>query len=155
DDISCAIADRLKVSLGSGQPAAVRPGTSSLEAYQLYLKGRALLYRRGRDILRAAKCFERAVGLDAHYAPAWSGLADARNMIGFYGLERPETTMPQAKEAATRAITLDPALAEAHCSLACVSWLHDWEWNKAEAEFCRARELNSRYLQNLDWYAVY
>ena len=155
DDISHAIADRLKVSLDSGRQAAVKPGTSNLEAYQLYLKGRALLYRRGTDILRAAKCFERAVGLDAHYALAWSGLADARNMIGLYGLERPETTMPQAKQAATRAIALDPALAEAHCSLACVSMLHDWEWNKAEAEFCRARELNPRYLQNLDWYAVF
>jgi serine/threonine protein kinase/tetratricopeptide (TPR) repeat protein len=155
DDISRAIADRLKVSLDRGRQAALKPGTSNLEAYQLYLKGRALLYRRGTDILRAAKCFERAVGLDAHYALAWSGLADARNMIGLYGLERPETTMPQAKEAATRAIALDPALAEAHCSLACVSMLHDWEWNKAEAEFCRARELNPRYLQNLDWYAVF
>ena len=155
DEISRAIADRLKVSLDSGRQTTVKAGTSNLESYQLYLKGRALLYRRGTDIRRAAKCFERAVDLDSHYALAWSGLADARNMVGLYGLERPETIMPQAKEAATRAIALDPMLAEAQCSLACISILHDWEWNKAEAEFRRARELNPRYLQNLDWYAVF
>lgn len=155
DEISRAIADRLKVSLDTGQQAAVKGGNINLEAYQLYLKGRALLYRRGSDIRRAAKCFERAVQFDPQYALAWSGLADARNMIGLYGLERPEAIMPLAKEAATRAITLDPMLAEAQCSLACIHILYDWEWSKAEAEFRRAIELNPRYLQNLDWYALF
>lgn len=155
DEISRTIADRLKVSLDTGQQATVKAGTVNLEAYQLYLKGRALLYRRGSDIRRAAKCFERAVDLDPHYALAWSGLADSRNMIGLYGLERPEATMLLAKEAATHAIALDPMLAEAQCSLACINILYDWEWNKAEAGFGRARELNPLYLQNLDWYAVF
>jgi len=118
DDIARAIADRLKVALKGGQQLTVKPGTSNLEAYQLYLKGRALLYRRGLDIRRAAQCFERAVVLDSHYALAWSGLADARNMVGLYGFERPDATMPQAMEAAFRAVALDSTLAEAHCSLA-------------------------------------
>ena len=125
DDIARAIADRLKVALKGGQQLTVKPGTSNLEAYQLYLKGRALLYRRGLDIRRAAQCFERAVVLDSHYALAWSGLADARNMVGLYGFERPDATMPQAMEAAFRAVALDSTLAEAHCSLACVRLLYD------------------------------
>lgn len=155
DDIARAIADRLKVTLKADQQPSVKAGTSNLEAYQLYLKGRALLYRRGLDIRRAAQCFERAVVLDPHYALAWSGLADARSMIGLWGLERPEVIMPQAKEAALRAVALDPELAETHCSLACSGLLHDWDMDKAEAEFLRARELNPRYLQNLTWYALF
>ncbi len=155
DDIAKSIADRLKVALKGGRQAAVKPGTSNLEAYQLYLKGRAVLYRRGLDIGRAAKCLENAVALDPGYALAWSGLADARNMLGLYGWERPNTIMPLAKDAANRAIALDPALAEAHCSLGCISHLYDWDWKKAEAEFLRARELNPRYLQNLCWYALF
>lgn len=63
--------------------------------------------------------------------------------------------MPQASEAATRAVTLAPMLAEAHCSLACSYQLHDWKWAEAEREFLRALELNPRYLQNLDWYALF
>ncbi|MGA9882893.1 MAG: protein kinase [Candidatus Acidiferrales bacterium] len=156
DDIANSIADRLKVALkGGGQQATIKPGTSNLEAYQLYLKGRALLYRRGLDIGRAAKCFENAVELDQQYALAWSGLADACSMLGLYGFERADTMMPRAKDAASRAIALDPMLAEAHCSVACASHLYDWDWKKAEAGFLRARELNPRYLQNLCWYALF
>ena len=155
DDIARAIADRLKVALKGGQQLTVKPGTSNLEAYQLYLKGRALLYRRGLDIRRAAQCFERAVVLDSHYALAWSGLADARNMVGLYGFERPDATMPQAMEAAFRAVALDSTLAEAHCSLACVRLLYDRDLVKSEQGFLRALELNQRYLQNVAWYAVF
>ena len=155
DEISCAIAERLKVALKGGQHPSVKVGTSNLEAYQLYLKGRTLLYRRGLDIRRGAQCFEHAVALDSGYALAWSGLADARNMLGLYGFERPEIIMPSAKEAATRAVTLDPGLAEAHCSLACICLLYDWDFPRSEREFLRALELNPRYLQNLDWYAFF
>jgi serine/threonine protein kinase/tetratricopeptide (TPR) repeat protein len=155
DEIPRSIADRLKVSLKGGQQPSVRAGTNNLEAYQLYLKGRALLYRRGLDIRRSAQCFERAVALDPEYALAWAGLADARDMLGLWGFERPEATIPHAKEAATRAVALNPSLAEAHCALACVHLLNDWEWPKAEREFLRALELNPRYLQALGWYALF
>ena len=155
DEVALAIVSRLKVALRAGQQPSMKAGTSNLEAYQLYLKGRALLYRRGLDIRRAAQCFERAVALDPQYPLAWSGLADARTMLSLSGLERPGAVMPQAKEAATRAVTLDPMLAETHCSLAMIHVLHDWEWSKAEQEFLRALALNPRYLQNLTWYAFY
>jgi len=153
DDIARAIADRLRVALKGDQQVTVKVGTSNLEAYQLYLKGRALLYKRGLDTRRATECFERVVALDPQYALAWSGLADAYSVSAMQGLDRPERTVPRAKEAAIRAVALDAMLAEAHCSLACAHLLHDWEWAKAEGEFLRALELNPRYLQNLDWYA--
>ena len=154
DEIARSIAERLKVSLKGNQQPSARAGTDNIEAYQLYLKGRALLYRRGQDIRRSAQSCERAVALDPQYALAWAGLADARDMVAFYGLGRPEATMPQAKEAATRAVTLDPSLAEAHCALACVHLLHDWDSAESEREFIRALELNPRYIQALCWYAV-
>ena len=149
DDIARAITSRLKVTLKAGQHASVKVGTSNLEAYQLYSKGRALLSRGGLDTRPAAKCFERAVALDPQYGLAWPGLADARNTLGYSGFDRPEATMPQAKEAATRAVALDPMLAETHSSLACSYQLHDWNRTEAEREFLRALELNPRYIQNL------
>jgi serine/threonine-protein kinase len=155
EDIARAIVSRLKVSLEGGQQPSVKAGTVDVEAYQLYLKGREFLYRRGIQIRNAASCFERAVALDPRYALAWSGLADARNMLALFGLERSAVVMPAAKEAATLAVALGPSLAEAHCSLACFSLLFEWEWKTAESEFLRAMELNPRYLQNLDWYAFY
>jgi tetratricopeptide (TPR) repeat protein len=76
-------------------------------------------------------------------------------MLGLYGFVRPEETMPQAKEAATRAVALDPSLAEAHNALASIHALHDWEWFKSEREFVRALELNPQYIQALAWYAFF
>lgn len=155
DEISRAIAERLKVALKAGQQPSVKPGTNNLEAYQTYLKGRALLYRRGLDIHRAAQSFEHAVALDPGYALAWSGVADAHNMLGLYGFERPEIARPRAKEASQRAVALDPTLSEAHCSLACFYLLCEWELAKSEPEFLRAQELNPQYVQNLAWYALF
>jgi serine/threonine protein kinase len=154
DEIARSIADRLKVSLKGSQQPSLRAGTDNIEAYQLYLKGRALLYRRGQDTRRAAECFEQAVALAPDYALAWAGHADALNMLALYGFGRPEATVPKGMEAARRAVSLDPSLAEAHCALACAH-LFAWEWSEAEREFLRALELNPRYLQALAWYSLF
>ena len=76
DEIARSIADRLKVTLTEGKqaPLATR-ATDNLTAYEAYLKGRGLLYKRGRFILDALQCFEEAVQLDPDYALAWAGLA--------------------------------------------------------------------------------
>ena len=69
DEIARSIADRLKLTLeGDRTEQLVKAGTKNLEAYQLYLKGRALLYRRGRATWQAADCFDQAVKLDPAYA---------------------------------------------------------------------------------------
>jgi tetratricopeptide (TPR) repeat protein len=94
-------------------------------------------------------------GLDPQYALPWSGLADARISLGFQGYEQPNAIMPQAKEAALRAVALDPMLGEGHSSLATIYLLYDWEWSKAEEEFLRALELSPRYVQNLGRYALH
>jgi len=153
DEISRSIAERLKVTLESEQPL-VKAGTNNLEAYQLYLKGRALFFRRGLHLRGSLPCFERAVALDSNYALAWAGLADARNMLGFYGLLPPEACLEQAKEASVRAVQLDDSQAEAHNALA-LSHLLAWDQPHAKFEFLRALELNPRYLQARDWYGLF
>jgi tetratricopeptide (TPR) repeat protein len=99
--------------------------------------------------------FEQAVKLDPNYAQAWAGLADSYTVLGYTGLARPETIMPKAIEAARRAVSLDPALAEAHNALAMASLMGAWNKVEAEREFLRALELNPRYTQARDWYAMF
>jgi hypothetical protein len=62
-------------------------------------------------LVPSVEYFKKAVTLDPKYGLAWSGLADAYNMVAFYGLARSEACLPPAKEAAQRAIALDPLLA--------------------------------------------
>jgi non-specific serine/threonine protein kinase len=155
DEIARSIADRLKVTLKGDQQPVVKAGTDNLEAYQLYLKGRALLYQRGRGLPRALECFKGAVALDSEYALAWAGLSDVHRVLVWYGLARPQTSLPPSKEAAVRAVALDPSLAEAHTALAQAYNFCDWDWSNAEREFLRVFELNPRYVQGLGWYGIW
>ena len=149
--LSRTIAERLKVTLdGARQEPLAKTGTKNLETYQLYLKGRAFLYRRGGDITRAVAYFEKAVALDPEYALACAGLADSYTVLGYYGIVRPEDCMPKALESARRAVAIDPSLAEAHTALAMASLMGAWDRAEAEREFLRALELNPRYLQARD-----
>ena len=156
DEIARTIADRLEVTLTGGKQAPLtRRATDNIKAYEAYLKGRGLLYRRGRFILDALPCFEEAVALDPDYALAWAGLADCRSTLGFYGLVAPPETVPQAKDAATRAVQLDDSLAESHCSRALATLLHDFDVATAKLEFLRAMKLNPKYPQAAAWYALW
>jgi len=155
DEIARSIADRLKVTLEGGPGPLVKAGTKNLEAYQLYAKGRILLPRRGTGVPRALECFQRAVALDPEYALAWAGLADAYLVLGYCGFARPEACMPKGTEAARRAVALDPSLPEAHDALGCACLLDLWDKAEAEREFLRALELNPRYVQARDRYALF
>jgi len=156
DEIARSIALRLQISFaGDDAGPLVKAGTQNLEAYEAYLKGRVLLYRRGATIPRALESCKRAVTLDPEYALAWAGLADAHTALGYYGFMRPEATMPKAIEAARRAVALDASLAEAHTALAMACLMGTWDKTEAEREFLQALELNPRYAQARGWYAVF
>src|SRR5438067_13312034 len=60
-----------------------------------------------------------------------------------------------ARKADVKALELDPSLGEAHASLGFLTFLHDWDSRKAEAELQRAIELNPNYAQAHQWYAIY
>ncbi len=156
DEIARTVAERLKVSLSAEQEVAlVKPATDNLEAYELYLKGRALLYKRGVSIPAALTCLKQAVALDPGFAQAWAGVADGHTILGQYGFVRAHDTMPHAKAAANRAVTLDDSLAEAHAALAGSLLLHDFDVDGAERELRRALELNPEYIQARGWYALF
>ena len=156
DEIARAIAERLEVTLkGERKSPLVTPATDDLEAYELYLKGRALLYRRGLSIPKGLKCLRQAVDRDPEYALAWAGLADGYTTLGYSGFAAPSETMPHAKEAAVRAVELDGSLAEAHGALAGALLFHDFDVDAATREFERAIELNPDDIQARAWYAMF
>ena len=156
DEIAKAIAERLSVTLVCGAGARlVAKATLNVEAYQLYLKGRALLYRRGESIPLALEQFQRAVGLDPDYGLAWAGIADVYTVLGYHGVAAPHTVRPRALEAAKKAIEFDPGSAEAHTARAMALLLWEVDPENAEREFLRAIELNPQYVQGRCWYALF
>ena len=155
EEIAKSIAQRLEVTLDSEQRPLFRAGTDNLEAFKLYTQGRSLFFQRGPHVISSVERCKQAVTLDPKYALAWSGLADAYNMVGFYGLARPEACLPHAREAAEQAIALDPSAAEAHTSLAMSHLFHDWDRPGAEREFLHSLELKPRNSLTRSWYGLY
>src|SRR5262249_23097190 len=123
------------------------------EAHQLYLKGRYYWNRRTAETLkRAGEYFQQAIDKDPGYALAWAGLADCY-AVSAYDLLPPREAIPKAKEAASKALALDDALAEAHAALGFVKNHYDWDWPGAERELKRAIELNPNYATAHQWYS--
>jgi len=139
DEIAGAIAERLKVTL-HGDAAAARPrhGTQSLEAYELFLKGRAFQYQRGPHILAAMPLFERAIALDPNYTEALSWLADSYRLLGTFGMAPYGEVMPKARELVQRALAIDPEQSEAWATLGDVEIQYDRTPGPAMRSFDRA-----------------
>ena len=156
DEIAKAIAERLRVTLAGGKDdRLVEQATTNVEAYQLYLKGHALLGRRGASIPAALDLFRKAVEIDPGYSLAWAGIADAFTGLAITGSVRGSESKPQAMAAATRSIELDPASAAGHAALANATLLYENNRAMAKQEFERALELNPSYVLGRSWYAVF
>ncbi|HUF53058.1 MAG TPA: tetratricopeptide repeat protein [Dehalococcoidia bacterium] len=124
------------------------------EAHRAYLLGRYRWHtRRTQELLNAIGDFQRAIAIDPNYALAYCGLADVYLVLPFLSPTTQEEAYPKAKEAAEKAIFLDPALAEAHTSNAYVKMYLDWDFAGAERGFRKAIELNPNYATAHQWYA--
>ena len=154
DEISQSIVAKLSgLLLGQRSKQTVATPTKNTEAYELYLKGRYHWNKRTEEGLkRSVALFQQAIHLDANYALAYAGLADAYVALAIYGAVAPKDAMPEAMRAAERALNLDAKSAEAVCALGCVRALYLWDRN-AEADFLRAIELDPKSANAHHWYA--
>ncbi|HLB54425.1 MAG TPA: protein kinase [Gemmatimonadales bacterium] len=142
DEISRAIVEALKLKLvGKEQPLVV-PTTTNLEAYTLYLRGRYLCNKyTDPDLRRAIDIFEQALVKDPGYAKAHAGIADSWSRLADDWVP-PSEAYPRAKQAALRALELDPSLPEALTSLGRVQCWYEWDFTGAERDLRRSVQLN-------------
>jgi TolB-like protein/DNA-binding winged helix-turn-helix (wHTH) protein/Flp pilus assembly protein TadD len=155
--VAGAIAEQVRAAVNRQEQAAPQNSrTVKPEAYDAYLRGRYFWNKRTGDGLRKAlEYFTDAIGKDASFAAAYSGLADAYALSGDweYGILSPQDAFAKANAAATKALALDDNLAEAHTSLAFALDLYAWDWEAAGSEYRRAIALNSGYATAHQWYA--
>ncbi len=146
DTIAERVSAALKIRMTAAERERVyRRYTENIEAYQLYLKGQAHVRRGGREErLAAVAAFDKALQLDLKYAPAHAGLAAACGILRHGWAPESEVKMweERAKQAASRAVELDPDLAEAHEALAAFYRYTDFEWERTIEESRKALELN-------------
>jgi len=125
-------------------------------AQDLYLQGRFYWTKRTpADLNKALAYFQQAVAKDPAYALAYVGLADCYNLLREYAAMPEEEAYRRAIEAARKAIELDPALADAHNSLAFDLFFGTLDRAGAEREFQTALVLNPNCQLAHHWYATF
>jgi tetratricopeptide (TPR) repeat protein len=123
--------------------AARRVARSSLnsDAFELYLRGRLLVEQRGDGMREGLGCFERAIQLDPEFAPSHAGMAYAFNLFGLYHALPAKDAFSRARDAAERALVIDPTDALALVMRAHTALWFEWDVRAAEALARRALEL--------------
>jgi adenylate cyclase len=153
-------AEALKLELvGTDREALHRAPTSSVEAYELYLRGVTAFQRvadegwnrSGTD--EAVKYFEAAIVKDPRSSAAHSGLANL--LIAAMGevYQRPEVES-RIRDLVQRGLELDPDSPEAHTARGNFALQVESDWVRSEEEFLRAIALNPSSSNAHAWYGI-
>jgi serine/threonine-protein kinase len=157
-EVARAIAEEINITVTPAEEARLahsRPVDP--EAHEAYLRGRYYWNKVTADgIRKGIEYFQQAIEKDPTYAPAYAGLADAYILLGdnFIG-QPPREALAKAESATLKSLELDSTSAEAHTSLAIITWRYHWDWPGAERGFLRAIELNPSYAPAHFWYSLY
>ena len=156
ESISQEIMDNLRSHLAGEQEKLVaKHYTDNVEAYQLYLKGRynTELFTQ-ESVKTGIDYFQQAIAKDPNYALAYAGIAEAYFEVSSQYMS-PLEAMPKLKAAASKALSLDNSLAEAHTLAGMADAVYDYDYPVAEQEFKKGRELNPGSPFVHEWYAYY
>ena len=156
NELGTAIARQVQGNLTPQQQIDLsKMRTVDPEAYDLYLKGRFYWNQNNRDATKeSVGYFQQAIAKDPDFALAYVGLANAYNKGTFLGAYSPRDSRPRAKAAATKALALDPSLAEAHTILGMEKSFYEFDFPGAQKEFLKAIELNPNYPYAHLWYSA-
>jgi adenylate cyclase len=153
DDITRQITGALAVKLTKLEQAraAAKP-PHDLAAYDLVLRGRAMMSRKSRSAnVEARSLFQRAIEIDASYAAAYVALGDAYYTTLLQGwTAQPAETLQRMQNLATTAIGLDVFNTGAHALLGRV-YLSFRQYQKAIDELRVALDLNPSDAETYSW----
>jgi serine/threonine-protein kinase len=156
DGIARSIVETLRLTILRDPSGAAATGPTSIDAYDLYLRGRFhWSLRTETGFLRSLEFFDRAAHRDPSFLLAQSGLADTYVMLAVYGVMAPREAMPKALAATERVLARDPRSAEALTSRASIRAFYDYDWDGAERDFLTATDTGPQYPTTYHWYAMH
>lgn len=137
------VAAQFKTGKAGEQKQIVSRGyTENAGAFEFYLKGEFERQKMTTEGNRnSIEFYRRALELDANYALAYQGLALACRLAPAYRTLEPQEAYPMAKEAAMKALAIDPTLGSAYLPLASIKFAYDWDFAGAESEYRQAIRL--------------
>ena len=144
DAISQRVAAVLVPRLSERERAGLSmAGTRNAQAFELYAAARyESQFFKPDSNRRSLALYQQAIAADPNYAYAHAGVADLYRRMQFTSNLAPRDAFEPTRQAAARALELDPDFADAQANVGWVTYLYEWDWARAERSFQRARELN-------------
>jgi TolB-like protein/Flp pilus assembly protein TadD len=139
DEIAAAVVAQLKLKLLGGVPKAraVNP-----RAYALYLQASQLIYESTpKGYEQSIALYQQAIAIDANYAAAWIGLSEVYRQQAGNGLRPIDEAFRMAREAANKALSIDPDFAPAHVELGWIAMTYDGDLTAAAQHYEHALAL--------------
>ena len=156
EEIAFAITEQLKITLlDRDREMIAKTYTQNREAYELYLKGKFYISRRGTAIFTGLNFFKQAISLDPSYALAYSGYSFANILYAAYNFLPGKQIMREAKQAAESALQLDPSIGEAYGALGYYYSCLEVNWLESRKSFLKAIDLSPMYVQARSVYALH
>jgi len=155
DEIAAAIAAKLQVTFDTSttrQRARATP--AQVEAFELFLKARAIVARRV-DMDGAITLLERVVELDPAHARAHAAIAEAWRLLATLNRVPLEVAIPRAKQSIAAALAIQPDLPEALAVLAVIAFSFDWDARTAVRHWERALEVSPMQSEARVMFALY
>ena len=154
-EIAQSVVEGLSIELDAGYKTRLAERQpENLEAYNLYLKGRALWNTRTKENMTAAIAdFELALAKDPGFALAHVGIADCYSMLAAYGYSPTIIAYPKAKKELQAALKLNNGISEARSSLGWVYYNYDWDWENGKRAFEEALRINPSNPEASRWYS--
>lgn len=155
DDIAQAVVKELRTTLLGEEPVmkasgqvrgevarAARGRGTNPEAHRLYLQARYLLGQMSHEgLTNGIEYLQQALELEPEFAVAWAELGRSFATAADRAWIPLESGYREARQAAERALALEPDLAEAHELIGWIRMSYDWDWHGAETSYRRALEL--------------
>jgi TolB-like protein/Tfp pilus assembly protein PilF len=143
-EVAQAIAQEIQVKLTPQEEARLAKAQRvDPRAYEAYLKGRHHWNQRtDESLFRSLEYLREAIALDPDWPTAHVGLADAYNVLGYFGALAPADCFPKAKASALAALRLDEGIGQAHAALAYSQLYYEWDWEGSRQSFLRALQCN-------------
>jgi serine/threonine protein kinase/Flp pilus assembly protein TadD len=155
-EISREITQELRLRLTKAEEQQLTKARAvNPQAYDLYLKGRALWVKGGdENQKKATEYYQQAITVDPGYALVYAELAGSYSSLITNDVLPQKEFGPKAEAAALKAVELDDNLAEAHLAVAGRK-IDAWDWAAAEREIKRALELNPNLVPAHRLYGIY
>ena len=143
EEIARAIVDKLKVEMSGKTAARIVPLVRhNIVAYNLLLQGRYAIRKLTKEGFENGMAyFRQAIELEPDYAEAHAAIAQGYVLSAMFSVASPQQVMPVVTEAVTRALAINPNLAEGQLALAWARHYCAWDWTGAEKAYRRAVEL--------------